>query len=462
MADPKTATLPKDSSKETGVSGTLIYGGIITQEEYNRNLTGRLGNQKYEIMRRSDSTIRSTLQVCKLPILSTTWDIQPVQQEDGTITPEDKEKAAFIKRELMQRNVNWFKFIKQALTCFDFGFSLFEKVYEATEFEGKFRIGIKKLASRKQVSIYKWETADGQPGITQISGTVNVSIPREKLVLFTHDQEGENFEGTSLLRYVYKDWDIKDKLTIVNAIALERLGVGVPVVSAKEGQTPDPGDEDDAIDTLKNMRANQSAYLKVPNTMTVEMLDLKGNSTKDVIPTLRYHDGRIMTSILARFMELGGDSGSGAQSLSKDLSSLFMKSEEAVAVEMVATVTDDIIKQLCDLNYVDNSSGYPKLSFGTIADDDNIALATALSGLMTAGAITPDAEIEDDLRGRFRLPLMSKEKKASYEEDHKTPESTPIADDVEIDKLKKDKDIEAAINRSRENRNQLIGALAGA
>lgn len=464
MAAPDEITkLPKDANDELGTSGTLIYGGIITQEEYNADLTGRRGNHRYEIMRRSDATVRSTLQVVKLPILSTTWDVDPVALPDGTITPENQEKADFIKRELFERSINWHEFIKNAMTMLDFGFSVFEKVYELTVFNGNTRIGLAKLASRKQVSIYKWETEDHSPGVTQITTHTYASIPREKLVVFTNDREGDNYEGTSLLRYVYKDWDIKDKLTIVNAMALEKQGMGVPVVKAMPNVTPSPEDENAAIDALKNMRANQSAYLKIPNTMLIEMLDMKASTTKDVIPTLNYHDGRIMKSILAGFLELGGSKGGGSHSLSKDLSALFMKSEEALATSMLASITEDIIKQLCDLNYGDMSEGYPSVSFGQISDDDTSALATALNLLISVGAITPDAEVEDHLRNMYRLPLMTAEQKLDYEKNHPPAppkDSSTLDPALSAKDVTKSKDAAAALNASRSYRNHLLGMLA--
>lgn len=484
MSDANTPNLPKQAGKELGYSGTLIMSGIITNEEYNQNLVGRSGNQKYEIMRRSDATIRSTLQIVKLPLLSTTWRIEPVKQPDGTITPEDQEKADFIQRELMGRNVKWFKFLKQALTCFDFGHSVFEKVYEVTEFNGKIRIGLAKLASRKQVSIYRWETSDSKPGIVQMTGTQMASIPREKLLVVTYDQEGDNYEGTSLLRYVYKDWDLKDKLTIVNAMALEKLGVGVPTVTARDNETPSPEDEEDAIQALSNLRANQKSYLKVPSTMTIGMLDLKANTTKDVIPTLNYHDSRIMKSILAGFMELGGSSGSGAQALAKDLSSIFFKSEEAAANEVIAAVTDDLIKQLCELNYSDNSSGYPILTHGSIADDDNTALADQIQKLMQAGAIHADADLEEDLRGKLRLPEMGEDVRQGYKDSAAAAAAarkalangetiddgtgngtsdTPATDKKDtktLDKAAPKKDVAAALREASNYRHKLLGMMA--
>jgi phage gp29-like protein len=473
MPDNKPASIPRKANKEIGVSGTIIYHGLINSEEYNRTLTGVTANKTYEIMRRSDSTIRSALQVVKLPILSANYTIKAPKSEDGKISEEYQERADFIERELFHRNVNWHQFLKAAVTHFDFGFSVFEKVLGITEFNGKVRIGIDKLASRKQISIYKWEMTDGGKGIVQQVGNGDkFDIPWEKLLIFSHDKEGDNYEGTSLLRYVYKDWDIKDKLTIVNAMSLEKQGMGIPVVTARDNQEPTPDDENEAVDVLSNLRANEQGYLKVPKTMQVEMLDMKGQTTKEIIPSINYHDGRIMTGVLARFMELGGASGSGSQSLSKDLSSLFMKAEEGVAKEIVGIINEHLIKPLCDMNFLDNSDGYPELTVDGIDDDDVAEIADAVAALMNAGAITADADLENHVRKRLALPDLTEERKDSYDDDlafrrTEGPAETKPAGNKSVDKktekeLKEDETVEAALTKASEYRAKLVAKLQGA
>jgi len=475
MAENK-AKLPKDASKELGYSGTLIFGGMITGEEYNNDLTGIRANRIYETMRRSDSTVRQALQIVKLPLLSTKWNVAPAKTFDDKIEEVAEEKQKFIYDQLFNGKVNFKNFIKSSLGCFDFGFSVFEKVLEAQQYEGQWMIGLAKLAHRKQRSIFQWETEDGEPGIYQMTGTQNASIPMDKLLVFSYDREGENYEGTSLLRYIYKDWDIKDKLVLINAMSLEKHGMGTPVITEKEGLTATPIDRQNAIAALSNMRANNKAYLELPQTLGVEMLDMKSGTVKEILPSINYHDGRIMTGVLARFMEIGGASGTGSQGLATDLSSIFMKAEEAMADEIVSIV-NDLIKELCDLNYSDMSEGYPTLTYGAIADDDNAALATSIAALVTSGAMKPDIDLDNNLRERFRVPMMSEEVREHYYDalgdtvaeeasDDLPPKKTPPKD-APIAKaaedaagLKNEDDVQAAINEMRSNRNRLIASLS--
>lgn len=476
MADTNTTTPPNDPTKEIGATGTLIQNGIISSEEYNRQLIGKGALSIYEEMRRSDSNVHSALQLVKLPLMSATWDIQAAQDEEGNVSDEDKEVADFVKRELgvggSGRKVNWIDFLRQALTMLDFGHSVFEKVYEVTDYNGKPRIGLAKLGSRKQTTIYFWETPDHQDGITQLllsrrdgGDTGMVGIPRDKLIYFTNEKEGDNYQGISLLRFCYKDWHMKSKLTLVNAVGLEKQSVGVPKVYAKEGQTPNATDEREAEQAVQNMRANEKAYLKLPASMDVEMLDMKSSSTKDVLPTLAFHKRGIYESILATFMDLGGSSGSGSKALSGDLTGFFFKAEEAIANVIVETLSEELIHQLCDMNFSNLQNGYPKLTFGSVADDDNTLMATAVAALTTAGLITPDPDLEDDLRSRFRFPRLPEELREINEDkgdggaDDAEEGDEPDAgttDTSGTDPTKLDKETKAALRASQYAKRKLI------
>lgn len=410
MADQNTQTpTTKGLGKEQGASGTYIYSGLITREEYNPKLTGKNAIKTYDQMRRSDATVRAVLQICKLPILSADWDIQPASEDAA-----DEEIAEFVKNELFNHNVNFHDFLREGLTMFDFGYSIFEKTYELTDRYGKSRIGISKLGFRKQTSLDKWETQDQKEGITQQLQDALVSIPKVKLIIFSHEKEGDNHEGISLLRAAFKPWDMKDKLERVNVVALEKMAVGVPVL--KKPDDADTRELESARRSLRNFRANEEGYQEIPEGWSIEMLDMKANSTKDVVPTIQFLTREISKSVLAQFLELGGNDASGSRAVSQDHSQLFLLSEEAAAKNIAATIQEQLIKQLCDLNFSNLKNGYPKLIFSKIGDDNVATLSDAVQKFAGAGVLTPDADVEAHVRKTLHFPAMSKEVEESYKE----------------------------------------------
>ena len=460
----------KGLGKELGSSGTFIQSGIITQEEYNKNLIGIKAVRTYDTMRRSDATVRAALQVCKLPIMSAERTVEAASDDN-----QDQFVADFVKRELTERNVNFDDMLRQALTMLDFGYSVNEKTFELTTYEGKTLIGIKKIGFRKQTSIEKWEIKDGKAGITQRLLADLIEIPIEKLLVFTHEKEGDNHEGISLLRSAYKHWHIKDKLDLVNAVAIEKMAIGVPVL--KKPNDADVGELDRARDALRNFRGNEEGYQEIPTGWELEMLDMKSNSNKEVIPTIQYHDRQIMKAVLAQFLELGASDASGSRAVSQDHSALFFKALEAVAKNVAATINEQLIKQLCDLNFSELPNGYPKLVFGKLGDEDITITADAIQKFMTAGALTAEPEVENHVRKILKLPEMPEEIKANYEEKLKAeqairqstienaanpqpsqqPPTGKNADNIKPDDKKKLKaSILAAAEKSR---NQLIDLL---
>jgi hypothetical protein len=138
-------SFPRNAGREIGKSGTLIQQGQIHGEEYNAALRGHALIKKVEVMRRSNSTVHAALLVVTLPILGADWHIDPATDGEGNISDVDQEIADFVNRELFKRNLNFFNFTREALTALPFGYSVFEKMYEPTDFNGKLRIGIKKL-----------------------------------------------------------------------------------------------------------------------------------------------------------------------------------------------------------------------------------------------------------------------------------------------------------------------------
>lgn len=450
-----TTTVPVEAGSEIGYSGTYNYHGYITAEEYNLQLVGKLGLQVYDTMRRSDATVHAALSVTKDPIIGADWMVEAASDD-----PVDIEIAEYVNRELFKRNIAYPDLIREALTALDFGHALFEKVYEITEFNGKPRIGLKAIKSRKQRSILRWAIGQGdaeKPGVTQIlQGGQSAEIPRAKLVYVINEREGENYEGISLLRFAYKHWKIKDAIEIMNAIALERMSVGIPILTkGVGGVTVGEPELIKVRKALRAMRANEEGYIELPDGTTLAMLDMKAQSTKDNLPTIEHQNSQITLSVLAQFLMLGQTGGSGSRAVSADHSTLFMKSLEAVARTIQIPFQTDIVNSLVDLNYSNLKNGYPKLVYSDLSDDDASALGTAIASLKTAGAITMDPDLENRIRTMFGLPELTEEMYDNYAELHApvaapnpdedpdednpggTDKNTPDDKTAEVDKAKK-------------------------
>ena len=175
------------------------------------------------------------------------------------------------------------------------------------DFEGD-KIIIKKLAQRIAWTVWQWQQHDGTPGITQtlpspVENSTMPSIPEKKLLRFTFRQEGDNYEGRSVLRSAYKHWYIKDTLYKLDAVRHERLSIGIPVVTLPKN----PSDEDklEAELIAANIRSTEQSYVIKPNgDWGFEFADMKASSTLSPNESIGHHNREITKNILAQFLEL--------------------------------------------------------------------------------------------------------------------------------------------------------------
>lgn len=464
------ATLsPEDAQAGNyGNSGTVIFAGFIAQEEYNAKLIGRQGLLKYDEMRKSDSTVRWSLQVLKLPIRAAQWRMQAASDD-----PKDQEIADFVEWNLFER-ISWTSLIREIMTYLDFGFFVGEKSYVAEDYQPK-QIKVKPdpkpkkpplapvldpatgmmtvpedpddiadndepqviisrskpmivmhdLANRKQTTIFRWEQGDGSPGVTQVTAQGTFDIPENRLFILTHEREGNNYYGVSILRSAYKHWYMKDALYKIAAVAAERQGVGVVKIQALS--KPNATELAKAVDSAENLRASDKGYLVEPDNFSVNFMDMMTRGTVNTGPDIEHHNRQIMVNVGAAFMEMGATRQAGAtggsKSASGDQSKVYEQAVEAIANEIEEAFNTMVIRQLVDLNYT-GITNYPKLKHNSIGEDDLSGYAAALKSFADADLLTPDAELEQSIRDRADLPDLPYDIANDYENRDRSQAST--------------------------------------
>ena len=393
----KKGTKKFSSRQEVGASGTTNFQGYIDTDEYKQQLMGTELYTTVDKMRWSDASVQAALLLCELPIRSTEWDIEPADE-----TAQSKEIADFVKDNLFQGlQTSWEDVLRQILLMHPYGCMVFEVIYKMTE-DGK--IGWRKWAPRMPRTIEKWNVdANGElESIVQRAyknnNYIEITLPIQKLMVFVNRQEGDNYLGTSILRQAYKHWFFRDKYYKIDAVAQERLGIGIPVIGLPEGFTDD--DYHSAEKMGKNLRGHEKAYIVIKTGWTVEMLDLKASSLKNPTEMLEHHTREILKSVLAQFADLGSKS-TGSFALSEDQSTLFLQSLDASA-KSVEEVVNDEIKKLVDYNWTVEK--YPKLTHANIGTRDFKSIAEAIQTLTFANILTPDSGLEDYMRKLMKLP----------------------------------------------------------
>ncbi len=394
--------------RELGATGQTNYGSIILQE-YNPALVGPRGLETYDQMRKGDGQVHATLTLLKAPLLSAQWYMEPYDD-----SPEAREQADLAWWALTHMSKPWSTVLNEALSFLDFGFYLYEKVFEYTEWQGRTVAKWKKWGPRHPRTITKWEYDENgglngayhmRSGITGSGG--EIFIPIRKLLLFNLNEEAGNPEGISILRSAYKHWYFKDNLYKVDAIQKERHGIGIPIVELPPNYTKK--DKDLANEMAKNLRTNEQAHVVKPPGFVIGFLEFRGGQNPvDPLKSAMHHDLMIARNILAQFLNIGADT-SGTAGSSTSMQELFVKNLKYIADEVRGVINQFAIPELINYNFM-GVENYPELKVRRIGENaDWRALSVALRNQIEVGALTPDTELEEFLRDQQDLPKGTSE-----------------------------------------------------
>jgi hypothetical protein len=431
---PPTKNVPDD--ERIGAPGTIVRSGRIRFEEFNLELEnefGRgdgLGNQGvFDRMRKTDPQIRRSLVLLKYPLLSAKKKIEP-----GNKTELAREIADFVAYNLFELN-DFAQITRETTLFYDFGFSMFEilkgqidvprgRFPNLPHAKGPGRPGIAETVKaicwtaidlRHPKTIFQWGANPDRPTmldfvVQRIAGSdVDEagyrSIPCDRLLRFTHDQEAGNWAGVPVLRTAYKPWKIKQLLEEIDAIRHERMNVGVAKLTCPEN--PDVKELDKLEKILATLGSHQAGFLTLPHGYQFEFeTSGQGEGTK-VNEAIDRCTREIADNILAGFMTLGnGDTGSYAMADTQAGHHVDAIEVGAQLIEAVWNHGSDgksFIKELVDLNYGPQDD-YPKLRFWDLKSRDYGAIIELLPKLMASGVMKSDLALRNFIRDRLDLP----------------------------------------------------------
>lgn len=413
-----------------GVSGTEKYGGVFS-EDYFRTLLGPKKAKEYDRMRRGDARVKMCLSAVKNPMRSADWMFMPAE---GDIGEESKKHAAFLnfifKEDIGVVKKKKFKtLLNEAMSVCDFGFSIFERAHKIGQTHPEFGqyVGLSALGWRSPKTLEQFIT-DPNGELIQVEqqsyGDIDKTVKMDArfLSIMTLDQEGDNYEGISLLRPCYGAWSRKQVYLKLMAIGIEKSAI--PTVKAKVPAGKETSDEyDKMVDILEKLTSHQSNYIAHPEGWEIDTLTINFDAGK-VKDAIQFENEEMTFAFLANFLSLGAGGNGGAYALSADLSDFFTKSILYIA-DLVSDEFNEVGKELIELNFGPQAA-YPKMVPQGIIDEISEAWGNLLKHLTDSKHITPDDNIEELIRKRMKLPAMREEDKGRrderYDKDMNPPE----------------------------------------
>jgi len=407
-----------------GISGTQLSGGNITGKENNPQLTGLSWVSEAEEMMRTDPIVRRSWHMLRQTLLSASWRWEPGVEND-----EVAEELARYANECWgldgfsgQMTISWEEQLAYLLEFIPLGYRYAEEVYRVgPDSEGRIRVWLSHYADREPSAHSQWLSRDNQRLDGVLQNTVGVGkqpepIPANKLLLLTLNKTGSNFEGVGMLRPVWWWWRTKQRVANLMCVGLDRWAVPTPKVVVDRAQAESQGLSDGDIDAMINdaeaqaqsFIAAEQSYLVENSAVKFETYSANPNLYADgPINIITKCDSQIASAFLAQFADLG-NTETGARSVGEIHLSIFRRAAINLC-DLVASQASGVgrsgggtIGRLIRWNYgcIDPSK-LPKLTHTGLDTDDLADSLGMLPGLVQAGLLTPDNDLERAIRERL-------------------------------------------------------------
>lgn len=381
---------------------TSLYADIL---EHIPDLVFPNSMYVYSRMRR-DPKLQAILQGWTLNLRRAQWQLDPAGCRpevvdvcaDATglhIVGVDRPSAARL------RGVSWNDHLAAALRMLPFGFSAFEM--EADTSTGQALLT--GLWERPQWTIQHIHV-DGKTGLLEgaTQGALWKAGPpqmkADNLIWYTHEREGSNWAGTSLLRACYASWLIKEELRRIHAVANRRWSAGVPVMEALPGTNPSPAQMAEAQQMASAARGGETAGAATPPGFTLKIQGLSG-SVPDTLSFLQWLDQQMTGSALMGALDLG-QTPNGSRALGDTFMDSFLLALEATAEAVADTATRQICARVVAWNY-GTDEPVPRVVASGVGSRREVT-AESLNLLLGAGALAADPALEAWVRREYRLP----------------------------------------------------------
>ncbi|GAA4117448.1 hypothetical protein GCM10022215_18110 [Nocardioides fonticola] len=235
-------------------------------------------------------------------------------------------------------------------------------------------------------------TVDGFGGLTVGS----TRLPVNRVVVYARHRRGGNWRGESLLRAAYGPWLMSSRAQRIELILGERAGAPLVVYEGAEGEQ----DLTAGRDLAKAVRVGAEAGVAVPNGAAIHLKGVEGE-LPDLDKIIRRHDERIAGSVLANFLNLGSQQGTGSYALGSTFFNAFVLALQKIAKDLARTASRHVVADLVGWNWPGERA--PRVVFDEIGARRD-ALVTALATLVQAGVLTADQNLEEFVRSAIGVP----------------------------------------------------------
>lgn len=437
---------PENNSRRTlaelGGTGLKHSAGDIFEEQIIKDLQWPRCIKVYQEME-TDSLIAGALFAIRQFIRSAKWHVEEYQGPNKPASAS--EDAQFIKESLGDLDKPWSEVLTDVLSFLTYGFSVHEIVYKKRgglvkdrRFRSKYNDGKyswRGFPIRAQDTIEDWDiTPRGDlERIRQFDpyNGIDVWIPEDRFLLFRTTAYKDNPRGLSTLRSAYRSYHFRKNIEIQEAIGVERDLSGIPIMRVPNEILRDDADENaKAIRSYlekmgQSIKRNEQAFVMLPSDVqgengtgerhyNIELLSSSGNRQVNTGPVIERWDRRILQSICADVLLVGGQSV-GSYSLASTKADIFRIAIESYLDTIADQMNEKAIPLLFEMNGWD-ATKTPKMVHNGIDKANLPDIADFLKKAGESGFLSPDASIESELRQMAGFDAMKEDGEGSVME----------------------------------------------
>lgn len=398
---------------ELGAVGTQICGSYLDEEYLSQFSTLDMAVETADEMRKSDPSVNASLLSYELPIKSINPDFKIDQNlcERYNVSEEKQQEMIDFCKQALLENMRrpWNEIIGEILTFIETGVQVMEILWENKD--GK--VMVKDLAFRHpRTYLWDFDNTDNLVAVEQANYYSNKAaqpMPVEKCLIFVNQKKGNNYNGVSFCRYMYRPWFQKKILNKLMMIGFERFLVPTPYLTPKEGLRV--GNYTAAKNFVESIRSHEKAGGVLPEGWIASILGDNFAGSQTAILKERELTKEIFFAVLTQ-NQLTGMTGTGSFKLSEDKTEFFMMALTAIIQIIKDVFNYQLLPRLIDANF--DTSVYPYMDL--VIDRENaVSFFQSLALMAEKGIIMRDDEIENLARQKLGLPVKKEEEELPEE-----------------------------------------------
>lgn len=394
------------------VDPSRLFGGQLTLPYNPSVLATRKGLNIFDQMK-LDEQVKSALLFKKHAVLASGWEVVSPGDQDAEWEVTKLVRQVFEALPGGMQNA-----MRSLLLGIDYGYALVEKQYGDGTGVLAGKLTLSRLISAKPHYFDFAVDAHGQvlmllqkyvPGHT--AGGQMLEFPPDKFVVYTHDKEFENPYGRSDLEAAFRAWWSKNNAYKWLLVALERYGMP-PLFLMYNPNTY----QDTQVGELKKIvKGIQNATMGlIPRGQKDDLefwhAELGAQAKEVFITAIAHFDSDIAKALLQP--SLTGFSGEGGGSQSQSRGSLaranvswkaFMYVVEEIQAQLATVVNEQIVRQLCDLNFPSLQS-YPQFKFQRLDDETQLELFRTWLAMVEGNVVNRITDDETHIRAALGFP----------------------------------------------------------